>query len=110
MYRDVIDGDKLKKLLPDLPEDLSNGKLEIFIRPYSDESKKLEEVLQKIKKQVNRSAFLGKEKEVFFFEADDVPEDLRKPLTSKLKELGYSADIKEGARGTVILTIRWKNT
>ena len=75
-----------------------------------DESKKLEEVLQKIKKQVNRSAFLGKEKEVFFFEADDVPEDLRKPLTSKLKELGYSADIKEGARGTVILTIRWKNT
>lgn len=110
MYRDIIDGDQLKKLLPDLPEDLSNGKLEIFIRPYSDDSKILEEVLQKIKKQVNRSAFLGKEKEVFFFESDDVPEEQRKPLTSKLKELGYSADIKEGARGTLILTIRWKNT
>lgn len=110
MYRDIIDGDKLKKLLPDLPEDLSNGALEIFIRPYSDDSKILEEVLQKIKKQVNRSAFLGKEKEVFFFESDDIPEELRKPLTSKLKELGYSAEIKEGARGTLILTIRWKNT
>jgi len=109
MYRDIIDGEKLKELLPDLPEDLSNGKLEIFIRTYSDDAKKFEDVLQKIKKQVNRSAFLGKEKEVFFFEADEIPEELRKPLASKLKELGYSADIKEGARGTVILTIRWKN-
>jgi fatty acid-binding protein DegV len=109
MYRDIIDGDKLKELLPDLPEDLSKGKLEIFVQAYSDDMKKMEEVLQKIKKQINRSAFLGKEKEVFFFENDDIPEDLRKPLSSKLKELGYSTDIKEGARGTVILTIHWKN-
>lgn len=110
MYRDIIEGAELKKLLPDLPEDLSQEKLEIFIRVYEDDTKKLEEVLQKIKKQVNRSAFLGKEKEVYFFESDEVPEELRKPLSSKLKELGYSTDIKEGARGTVILTLRWKNT
>lgn len=110
MYRGIIDGDKLRELLPDLPEDLAREKLEIFVRIYSDDSEKMEDVLQQVKKRVNRSAFLGKEKEVFFFESDEIPEELRKPVVSKLKELGYTAEMKEGARGTVVLTIRWKNT
>jgi hypothetical protein len=110
MYRDTIDGDQLKKLLPDLPDDLSRIRLEIFVREFSDDSAKIEEALQKIKKRVGRSAYLGKEKEVFFFEADELMEDLRKPLLSKLKELGYTCDLKEGARGTVVISLSWKNS
>ncbi|MFH5837192.1 hypothetical protein ACHAL6_14115 [Proteiniclasticum sp. C24MP] len=109
MYRDVIDGEKLKKLLPDLPDDLSEIKLEIFVRALSDETVKIEDILQKIKKRVGRSSYLGKEKEVFFFEEDELIEDLRKPLLVKLKELGYTANLKEGARGTVVITVNWKN-
>lgn len=109
MYRDVIDGEKLKKLLPDLPDDLSDNKLEIFVRVLSDNTAKIEDLLQKIKKRVGRSSYLGKEKEVFFFEGDELVEDLRKPLISKLKELGYTAEHKEGARGTVVITVNWKN-
>jgi len=110
MYRDVIDGDKLKKLLPDLPEDLSEKRLEIFVREFSDDTAKIEEALQKIKKRVGRTSYLGKEREVFFFESDELSEETRKPLVSKLKELGYTADLKEGARGTVVITICWKNS
>lgn len=109
MYRDVIDGETLKKLLPDLPADLSDIKLEIFVKALSDETAKIEDLLQKIKKRVGRSSYLGKEKEVFFFEGDELIEDLRKPLISKLKELGYTAEHKEGARGTVVITVSWKN-
>jgi hypothetical protein len=109
MYRDVIDGGKLKQLLPDLPDDLSDIRLEIFVRALSDETAKIEDVLQKIKKRIGRSSYLGKEKEVFFFEEDEIEEDLRKPLLVKLKELGYTANLKEGARGTVVITVNWKN-
>lgn len=110
MYRDVIDGDKLKRLLPDLPDDLSDIRLEIFVREFSDDTAKIEEVLQKIKKRVGRTSYLGKEKEVFFFESDELNDDMRKPLISKLKELGYTADLKEGARGNVVITLSWKNS
>lgn len=110
MYRDIIDGEQLKKLLPDLPEDLSRMKLEIFVREFSDDSAKIEEALKKIRKRISRSAYLGKEREVFFFESDELLEDQRKPLISKLKELGYASDLKEGARGTVVITISWKNS
>lgn len=109
MYRDVIDGEKLKQLLPDLPDDLSDIRLEIFVRALSDETAKIEDLLQKIKKRIGRSSYLGKEKEVFFFEEDEIEEDLRKPLLAKLKELGYTATLKEGARGTVVITVNWKN-
>lgn len=110
MYRDVIDGDSLKKLLPDLPDDLSGKSLEIFVREFSDDTAKIEEVLQKIKKRIGRTSYLGKEKEVFFFEGDVLSEEMRKPLLSKLKELGYASELKEGARGTVVITISWKNS
>lgn len=109
MYRDVIDGEKLKKLLPDLPEDLSGVKLEVFVRALSDETVRIEDLLQTIKKRVGRSSYLGKEKEVFFFEEDELVEELRRPLIVKLKELGFSAEHKEGARGTVVVTVNWKN-
>lgn len=110
MYRDLIDGDKLKKLLPDLPDDLSDIRLEIFVREFSDDTAKIEEVLQKIKKRVGRTSYLGKEKEVFFFESDELSDEMRRPLLSKLKELGFTAELKEGARGTVVITIVWKNS
>ena len=110
MYRDVIDGDKLKELLPDLPDDFSKIKLEIFVREFTDDTAKIEEALQKIRKRVSRTSYLGKEKEVIFFEADELYSDIRKPLLSKLKELGYSTELKEGARGTVIISISWKNS
>lgn len=109
MYRDIIDGKDLSRLLPDLPEEFRNIRLEIFIREYADEYAKIEEALQKIKKKVSRSAYLGKEQEVFFFEGDELEEDFRKPLLSKLKEQGYQCDMKDGARGTVVITVHWKN-
>ncbi len=109
MYRDVIDGEKLKKIIPDLPDELSEMRLEIFIRAFTDDTAKIEKVLQKIKKRVARSSYLGKDKEVFFFEEDELTEDMRKPLISKLKELGYTSEHKEGARGTVVVTVHWKN-
>lgn len=109
MYRDIIDGEKLNELLVNLPEEFKHVKLEIFIREYVDENAKIEEILLKVKKKVLHAAYLGKEKEVIFFDEDELQKDLRRPLTVKLKELGYSADYKEGARGTVILTVVWKN-
>lgn len=110
MYRDIIDGQKLRALLPDLPEELHVEKIEVFMRPYSEESEMLEDLLQKIKKRVLQSQFLGKEKEVFFFSLDELPEDLKKPLQSKLKETGFGVDMKEGARHTVVLTVSWRNS
>lgn len=109
MYRDIIEGRDLAELLPDLPEEFRNKTLEIYIRVQEEEEKALESFLQRIKRRVQRGAYLGKEQEVFFFEGEELPQDWRRPLIGKLKELGYQAEAKEGARGTVVLTVSWVN-
>ncbi len=55
------------------------------------------------------TAHLGKEKEVFFIEDEELEKDLRRSLLTALKEQGYEADLKEGARDTLVLTVNWKN-
>jgi len=109
MYRDIVDGEKLNEILVNLPEEFKHVKLEIFIREYIDENSKIEEILQIIKKKVLHASYLGKQKEVIFFDEDELQKDFRRPLLVKLKELGYTTDLKEGARGTVIVTVAWKN-
>lgn len=109
MYRDIVDGEKLNELLINLPEEFKHVKLEIFIREYVNENAKIEEILLKVKKKVFHASYLGKEKEVIFFDEDELQKDFRRPLMVKLKELGYTSDLKEAARGTVILTVAWKN-
>ena len=110
MYRDIIEGEKLKEILPDLPEKFKNVKLEIYIQEYVDEDQKIDNILQQAKKKIFHAAYLGKEKEVIFFDDDELTKDFRRPLLTKLKELGYTAELKEGALGTVIITVWWKNT
>lgn len=109
MYRDIIEGEKLKEILPDLPEEFRNVKLEIYIQEYVNEDQKIEKILQQAKKKIIHAAYLGKEKEVIFFDDDELTKDYRRPLLTKLKELGYNAELKEGALGTVIITVSWKN-
>lgn len=109
MHREIIDGDKLKDILPDFPEELQKGKVEVIVKPYGDENQKLMKLLEKIQRRVERTSYLGKEKEVFFLEADELETDLRRALLQSLKDIGYEARLKEGARGTTVLTLAWTN-
>ena len=109
MHREIIDGLKLKEIFPNLSEELLKGKVEVVVKPYGHGNLKVTKLLDKISKKVDQSAYLGKEKEVFFIEDDELEKDLRRPLNLALKELGYEADFKEGARDTLVLTLNWTN-
>lgn len=108
MYKEVIDAERLRGIL-DLPEELLCGKVEVIVNPYGLENLKVTKLLDKINKRVDRTSYLGKEKEVFFLEDDDLDYDLRRTLLQSLKENGYEANLKEGARETLVLTLTWSN-
>ncbi len=109
MHREIIDGVRLKEILPNLPEELLKGKVEVVVKPYASEDLKVTKLLDKISRRVEQTAYLGKEKEVFFIEDEELEKDLRRSLLTALKEQGYEADLKEGARDTLVLTVNWKN-
>lgn len=109
MYREIIDGEILREVLPGLPEELLKGKVEVSVKLYGSKNVKLEKLLDKINRKVSRTAYLGKEEEVFFFEDDEVDFDLRRSLLQRLKEAGYDAILREGARETLVLTLSWTN-
>ncbi|NLB19838.1 MAG: hypothetical protein GX829_03155 [Clostridium sp.] len=109
MHREIIDGLKLKEILPNLPEELLKGKVEVVVKPYGNENLKVTKLLDKINRRVERSAYLGKEKEVFFIEEEEIEQDLRRSLLQALKEQGYEAELKEGARDTLVLKLNWSN-
>ncbi len=109
MYKEIIDGILLKEIFPELPEDLLRGKVEVWIKPQGDENPKLEKLLEKINKKVARTSYLGKEKEVLFLEDEGQDYEFKRSLLQRLKETGYEADLKEGARGTLVLSLAWSN-
>lgn len=109
MHREIIDGQKLKEILPNLPNEYFKGKVEVIIKPYGNDDPKVTKLLEKIERRVKRIAYLGKETEVFFLEDDELESDLRRSFLQALKELGYEADLKEGARETLVLTLNWVN-
>lgn len=109
MYKEIIDGERLRELFPNLPEEFLKGKVEVRLKPHEDENPKMEKILNKIENKVARTSYLGKEKEIFFFDDEDLDLDYRRTFLQRLKENGYEADLKEGARGTLVLTLNWSN-
>ncbi len=109
MYKEIIEGARLKDLFPELPENLLEGTVEVWIKPHGGENPKIEKLLEKIHKRIAQTSYMGKEKEVFFLEDEELDFDTRRNLLQKLKETGYEADFKEGSRGTLVLTVIWSN-
>ena len=108
MHRDIIDSELLGKVI-DIPDELKGKVLEIFIREYEDDDKEASEMAIKMQKRAQRVAYLGKESEVFFFTKDELPDDRRRKLISKLKECGYQVEHKEGSLKNQIITLAWRN-
>ena len=108
MHRDIIESELLGKVI-DIPDELRGKVLEIFIREYEDDDKEASEMAIKMQKRAQRVAYLGKESEVFFFTKDELPDDRRRKLISKLKECGYQVEHKEGSLKNQIITLSWKN-
>jgi hypothetical protein len=108
MHRDIIEAELLGKVI-DIPDELRGKVLEIFIREYEDDDKEASEMAIKMQKRAQRVAYLGKESEVFFFTKDELPDDRRRKLISKLKECGYQVEHKEGSLKNQIITLAWKN-
>jgi hypothetical protein len=108
MHRDIIESELLGKVI-DIPDELRGKVLEIFIREYEDDDKEASEMAIKMQKRAQRVAYLGKESEVFFFTKDELPDDRRRKLISKLKECGYQVEHKEGSLKNQIITLAWKN-
>ncbi len=108
MHRDIIESELLGKVI-DIPDELRGKVLEIFIREYEDDDKEASEMAIKMQKRAQRVAYLGKESEVFFFTKDELPDDRRRKLISKLKECGYQVEHKEGSLKNQIITLAWRN-
>lgn len=111
MYKDKIEGIKLKKVLKNLPGKYHDKILEITVKEYNKEdiAQNIKTIVNKIRKRIANRSYLGKTSEVFFFNGEEINYEERKNLEDILKSYNYEVDIKEGQRNTLVVCVRWNN-